>query len=137
MRISDWSSDVCSSDLTHAEKIDYSCTNYSRKAAPGSRWVYHTSDTYILGTAMNARLKALEGTGADIHADTLLGDILLPLGVSRTADFTRRTYDAVRQPFTGWGLMWTRDDVARIGGFLAAGSQSQAIVHQGQDRKST
>src|SRR3546814_14514085 len=28
--------------------------------------------------------------------------------------------------------MWTRDDVARIGGFLAAGSQSQAIVHQGQ-----
>src|SRR3546814_7593388 len=69
---------------THAEKIDYSCTNYSRKAAPGSRWVYHTSDTYILGTAMNARLKALEGTGADIHADTLLGDILLPLGVSRT-----------------------------------------------------
>src|SRR3546814_12457183 len=85
------------------------------------------------GTAMNARLKALEGTGADIHADTLLGDILLPLGVSRTADFTRRTYDAVRQPFTGWGLMWTRDDVARIGGFLAAGSQSQAIV---QDRKS-
>src|SRR3546814_2044559 len=60
---------------------------------------------------MNARLKALEGTGADIHADTLLGDILLPLGVSRTADFTRRTYDAVRQPFTGWGLMWTRDDV--------------------------
>src|SRR3546814_1813084 len=40
--------------------------------------------------------------------------------------------DAVRQPFTGWGLMWTRDDVARIGGFLAAGSQSQAIVHQGQ-----
>src|SRR3546814_16430213 len=81
---------------------------------------------------MNERLKALEGTGADIHADTLLGDILLPLGVSRTADFTRRTYDAVRQPFTGWGLMWTRDDVARIGGFLAAGSQSQASVHQGQ-----
>src|SRR3546814_14055696 len=77
---------------TRAEKFDYSCSNDSRKAAPGSRWVYHTSDTYILGTAMNARLKALEGTGADIHADTVLGDILLPLGVSRTADFTRRTY---------------------------------------------
>src|SRR3546814_20448229 len=80
---------------------------------------------------MNARLKALEGTGADIHADTVLGDILLPLGVSRTADFTRRTYDAVRQPFTGWGLMWTRDDVARIGGFLAAGRQAQAVWPQG------
>src|SRR3546814_18956502 len=67
---------------THAEKIDYSCSNYSRKAAPGSRWVYHTSDTYILGTAMNARLKALEGTGADIHADTVLGDLPLPRGSS-------------------------------------------------------
>src|SRR3546814_20422664 len=28
--------------------------------------------------------------------------------------------------------MWTRDDVAKIGGFLATGSQSQAVVHQGQ-----
>src|SRR3546814_10862832 len=81
---------------------------------------------------MSARLKPREGTGADIHADTVLGDIRVPLGVSLTADFPRRTYDAVRQPFTGWGLMWTRDDVDRIGGFLADGSQSQAIVHQGQ-----
>jgi hypothetical protein len=117
---------------THAAKIDYSCTNYTRKAAPGSRWVYHSSDTYILGTAMNARLKALEGANADIYADTVLGDVLLPLGVGRNADFTRRTYDAVRQPFTGWGLMWTRDDVAKIAGFLAAGSQSQTVLHQGQ-----
>lgn len=117
---------------THAAKIDYSCTNYSRKAAPGTRWIYHTSDTYILGTAMNARLKGLEGAGADIYADTVLGDVLLPLGVGRTADFTRRTYDTVQQPFTGWGLMWTRDDVAKVAGFLADGSQSQAVLHQGQ-----
>ncbi|MBJ6981865.1 choice-of-anchor D domain-containing protein [Luteimonas sp. MC1572] len=117
---------------THAAKIGYSCSHYSRKAQPGSRWVYHSSDTYILGTAMNARLKALEGAAADIYADTVLGDVLLPLGVGRTADFTRRTYDATIQPFTGWGLMWTRNDVARITDFLASGSQSQAVLDQGQ-----
>lgn len=117
---------------SHAAKINYSCTNYSRKAAPGSKWVYHTSDTYALGTAMNAYVKGLEGSGADNYADTLLSDVLLPLGVGRTADFTRRTYDPVQQPFTGWGLMWLRDDVAKIGSFLAANSQSQSVLDQGQ-----
>lgn len=116
----------------HAAKIDYSCTYYSRKAAPGSKWVYHTSDTYALGTAINAYLKGLEGSAADNYVDTLLGDVLLPLNVSRTADFTRRTYDAVQQPFTGWGLMWLRDDAAKIANFLAVGSQSQSVLDQGQ-----
>jgi hypothetical protein len=31
---------------------------------------------------------------------------------------TRRTYDAVAQPFTGWGLAYHRDDIARIARFL-------------------
>lgn len=116
----------------HASKINYGCTYYSRKAAPGTKWIYHTSDTYVLGTAMNARLKALQGSGADNFADTLLGDVLMPLGVSRTAEFTRRTYDSVQQPFTGWGLMWLRDDVAKIGNFLATNSQSQSVLDQAQ-----
>lgn len=114
----------------HASKIDYSCTRYSRKAAPGSKWIYHTSDTYILGTAMNAYLQGIEGSGADIFTDILVGEVLAPLGISPTAEFTRRTYDSVQQPFAGWGLMWLRDDVAKISNFLAAGSQS--VLHQGQ-----
>jgi hypothetical protein len=114
----------------HASKINYSCTEYPRKATPGSKWVYHTSDTYILGTAMNAYVKGIEGSSADIFTDILLGEVLAPLGVSPTAKFTRRTYDSVQQPFTGWGLMWLRDDIAKIGSFFADGSQS--ALHQGQ-----
>ena len=117
---------------THAGKIDYGCNYYSRKAAPGSKWVYHTSDTYVLGTAMSDYLRGLQGANADTYADIVLGDVLLPLGVSRTADFTRRTYDATQQPFTGWGLMWLRDDVAKIAGFLATGTQSQSLLDQTQ-----
>ena len=108
----------------HASKINYSCTEYSRKAAPGTTWVYHTSDTYILGTAMNAYLKGIQGSSADTFDDILVGEVLAPLGVSPTAKFTRRTYDSVAQPFTGWGLMWLRDDVAKIGSFYAGASQS-------------
>ena len=108
----------------HASKISYSCTEYPRKATPGTNWVYHTSDTYILGRAMNQYVKGIEGSGIDIFTDIVLGEVLAPLGVSPTAAFTRRTYDAVQQPFAGWGLMWLRDDVAKIGGLYGSGSQS-------------
>lgn len=114
----------------HASKIGYSCTEYPRNATPGTQWVYHTSDTYILGTAMNAYVQGIEGSGADIFTDILIGEVLLPLGISPTAKFTRRTYDSIAQPFTGWGLMWLRDDVAKIGSFFAGASQS--ALHQGQ-----
>ncbi len=114
----------------HASKISYSCTEYPRKAAPGTKWVYHTSDTYILGTAMNAYVKGIEGSSSDIFQDILIDEVLAPLGVSPTAEFTRRTYDSIQQAFTGWGLMWLRDDVAKIGNFLAGSSQS--VLHQGQ-----
>ncbi len=118
---------------THADKINYSCTYYSRKAAPGTKWIYHTSDTYVLGTAMSDYLRGLQGGNADTFADIVLGDVLLPLGVSRTADFTRRTYDTVQQPFTGWGLMWLRDDVAKFGNLLATGSKApQTLFDQTQ-----
>lgn len=102
----------------HASKINYSCTYYSRKVNPGTTWVYHTSDSYILGTAMNAYLKGAEGSGKDIFSDLLVGDIWSALPVSPTAEVTRRTYDTTAQPFTGWGLILQRSDVARIASFL-------------------
>ncbi|WP_285764429.1 choice-of-anchor D domain-containing protein [Biformimicrobium ophioploci] len=108
---------------SHASKISYSCTEYPRKASPGTKWIYHTSDTYILGRAMNEYLQGLEGSSKDIYSDLLIGEVLGPLGVSPTAQFSRRTYDSEQQPFTGWGLMFLGDDIAKIGSFYASGSQ--------------
>lgn len=102
----------------HASKINYSCTQYSRNATPGTKWVYHTSDTYILGTAMNADLKSLEGSSKDLFDDVLVDEILKPIGTSPTSHVTRRTYDSTQQPFTGWGMAYLRDDVAKITQFL-------------------
>ncbi|MBY5992226.1 choice-of-anchor D domain-containing protein [Ferrimonas balearica] len=103
----------------HASKIAYSCTEYSRKAQPGTRWVYHTSDTYILGTAMDAYLKQQQGSSADLFDDLVVQDLYAPLGLSPAAKVSRRTYDAKAQPFAGWGLTFLQDDVAKLAKFLA------------------
>jgi len=102
----------------HSSKIGYSCTHYTRKATPGSQWVYHTSDTYIAGTHMNNYLQGQLGSSADIFADAIVADLWASIDVSPTGRHTRRTYDLVRQPFTGWGLMWLPDDVAKIASFV-------------------
>ena len=103
---------------SHSNKISYSCTQYTRKATPGSQWVYHTSDTYIAGTHMNDYLQGQQGSSADIFDDTLVTDLWKPIGVSPTGQYTRRTYDTIEQPFAGWGLMWLPDDVAKIASFV-------------------
>ncbi|UTW44119.1 choice-of-anchor D domain-containing protein [bacterium SCSIO 12696] len=104
----------------HASKINYSCNHYNRLATPGSTWVYHTSDTYIVGRAMNNYLKSTAGSSQDIFTNTLVGDIWAPLNVSPSAKVSRRTYDSVAQPFAGWGLTYLHDDIAKLGQFLTA-----------------
>ncbi len=105
-------------DETHAGKIKFSCTAYPRKSPPGERFVYHTFDTYILGTAMNAFIRQKMGPDVDIFSDVLDKIILGPLHLSPAARSTMRTYDPAAQPFTGFGLSWNPDDIARIGQWL-------------------
>jgi hypothetical protein len=104
--------------LTHSRKIDYSCNTYPRRAAPGTTWVCHTSDTYVAGTMMNAYLKTREGSAKDLYTDLVAGELWAPLKTSPTSLYTRRTYDSVAQPFTGWGLIYLPDDVAKIASFM-------------------
>lgn len=103
----------------HKGKIEYACTYYQRKSEPGTQWVYHSSDTYILGTAMNSYLKEMtKNPKADYFKDLIVEDILKPLGTSPTSQKQQRTYDKVAQPFSGFGLFYHSDDVAKIGEFL-------------------
>ena len=104
---------------THAEKIAFACTRYPRKSAPGERWVYHTSDTYILGAALGAWWRREKGPTADFYDDLLVEPVYRRLGMSPEIATSRRTLDAASQPFTGWGLVLRRDDLAKLGEFLA------------------
>lgn len=106
----------------HSEKINYACNVFPRNAKPGERWVYHTSDTYILGTAMNAFIKRARGGHADILTDLVVPDIWRAIALSPTIEVSRRTLDSVAQPFTGFGLTLLPDDVARLARFLEPAS---------------
>jgi hypothetical protein len=104
--------------LDHASKIRYSCTTYPHRAAPGTQWAYHSSDTYILGSGLAHYLRTLPGHAHDdLYRDLVYAQIYAPLRLSATTAVTRRTYDAVAQPFAGWGLTFKPGDIARLGQF--------------------
>ncbi len=108
---------------THKEKIAYCCGYFERKSKPGTQWVYHTSDTYIVGTAMNNYLqKTTNNPEADYFKDLIVDDIFTPLGMSPTSKKQLRTYDSTAQPFSGYGLFYHHDDAAKIGQFLIDGA---------------
>jgi len=102
----------------HATKIDFACNEYPRKSEPGEHWSYQTWATYLAGTAINNRLKSLFGNDADFYNDLLVEELWKPLGLSQLARQTRRTNDAIAQPFTGFGLTLLRDDIAKLAIFL-------------------
>ena len=103
---------------SHLQKIDFSCNHYRRKTPPGSRWIYHTSDTYVAGLAMAAVLKDRVGDAADLYRTLLAEPIWQALNLSPLLGRTKRTYDDFAQPFTGYGLTYEPDDVARLARWL-------------------
>ncbi|MEO1311031.1 MAG: serine hydrolase, partial [Pseudomonadota bacterium] len=106
---------------THAEKIARACGMYPRKSAPGKTWVYHTTDHYVLGSAMQSFLREKAGGDADIHRDLIVEPIWHTLPLSPVAERTRRTRDDVGQPYVGWGLTFLPDDYAKLADFVNAG----------------
>jgi hypothetical protein len=98
----------------HAAKLAYACGHYRRQAEPGTHFAYHTTDTYLLGTAL------ADGLRGDLYAD-VIAPLWRSLSLSPSILETRRTYDAVRQPFTGWGLTYQADDIVRVGAWVAGG----------------
>ena len=65
---------------THDEKIRISCSIYPRKDPPGKRWVYHTSDTYILGAALTSWWRKEKGPEADFFRDLVVEPVYNRLG---------------------------------------------------------
>lgn len=103
----------------HPHRLAFACEAYPGRDQPGTRFVYHTSDTYLLGTVLQNALRRIPGREKqDIFEDVLWADVLGPIGMSQTAHATRRSYDAFRQPFFGWGLTLLPDDIARLARFL-------------------
>ena len=108
---------------SHSEKLEFACGHFKRKAKPGEQFVYHTSDTYLVGTALQAQLRGRKGPGADLYRDILVNPIWSSLQLSPLLDDSLRTYDEHAQPFAGWGLTYEADDVVRIAQWLQDGAK--------------
>ena len=105
--------------LDNNHKLAFACEAYPRQQAPGQRWAYHTSDTYLLGIALQTLLRAKPGHKRDdVFNSVVDSDIYAPLKLSATSRVTRRSYDSAAQPFFGWGLTLYADDIAKLADFL-------------------
>jgi hypothetical protein len=111
---------------THAGKVDYSCTAWSQQATPGTHWVYHTTDTYLLGTALSSLLRQKQGENADLYRDIIL-PLWADMNLNPAIEVVRRSYDDRQQAFTGFGMTLTPDDVARLGTALNKDAFSQQL----------
>ncbi|MFJ8780936.1 hypothetical protein [Streptomyces sp. NPDC102476] len=93
---------------------------FPHSAAPGTKWVYHSSDTFVLARAMQNYLASKAGTGSDIYR-WIREQVLVPLHLSPDVLSTERTDNsATGQPFGGYGLFYTQDDIAKVSRFLNA-----------------
>jgi CubicO group peptidase (beta-lactamase class C family) len=95
----------------YSSKIGYAF-QYPNKAAAGTKWIYHSSDTFILSRAMNNYY------GSDIF-NMVRDQVYTPIKLSAGAKTTIRTDNSVSGvPFGGYGLFWTQDDLAKIAKLL-------------------
>lgn len=97
----------------HRGRLRFACRHFPRRAKPGSTFVYHTSDTYLVGAAL-ANVVADADEDADLYRDVLVRPIWWPLELSPLLDDSKRSYDRAAQPFTGYGLTYEADDIVRI-----------------------
>ena len=95
---------------------------FTTKEPPGKRWVYHTTDTYLLTHAMTEYVGRLTGATKKEPADLLAfvaDEVYRPLGLSAGALQAVRTDNrADGRPFGGYGMFWTPDDILKIANLL-------------------
>ena len=103
---------------TYADKMAAALV-WPHQAAPGTVWVYHTSDAFIFTQALQGFLQSREGEDADIFA-FLVDEVYRPLGLGPGAFTTLRTSENNWQgrPLGGYGLFWIPDDLAKLSAFL-------------------
>ena len=102
----------------------------STSTTPGTLWVYHTHDSFLLTSAMQAFVQSNIGASSDIFTKTVT-DVYSPLKLSQGGLTMMRTSDqttlctpasgAVGCPVGGYGMYLIADDIAKLGNFFFNG----------------
>jgi hypothetical protein len=107
---------------SYATKIADAITPFPHKATPGTVWVYQSVASFIFTQGMNAYLKSVQGSTADLFA-MMSTSVYQPLLTSQGFQTTVRTDNsATGAPSGYYGLFFNIDDVAKIGQFVDAGT---------------
>lgn len=120
----------------HLDKLE-EALSYKRNSLPGQRFVYHSSDIYLLGWALNMVLKNERKTHIDSSEDSgfdLLSyykeKIMDPLHLSSIAkNSIRVTRDSFQQPIFTSGMFLTMDDVLKLSVVIHPGSLSRGSIN--------
>ena len=101
------------------DEIIAAAFNWPHSADPGTQWVYHTSDTFILTRALQNYLEIKEGPEADIF-EFVVEEVYKPIKMEPGVFSILRTMDNnwQGQPYGGLGIWWIPDDLAKISNFL-------------------
>ena len=95
-------------------------TTYPTQLPPGSKWVYHTTDTFLLTHAMTGYLEQKLGQETDLF-DWVVDQIYRPLHLNPGSLQSLRTGNSASgQAFGGYGLVLTTDDIAKLSLFWNA-----------------
>lgn len=112
--------------FTHQDKLAYSCHHFSKQEPAGQTFVYHSSDTYLLGTALDNFLSAKSATKKDVYDDLWLPIIANNLNLSEVARKGRRTNDQEAQFVSGYGLFFLPADIAKIVRYMSSGYEDKS-----------
>lgn len=111
----------------YSEKIDLAF-DFQNRVAPGTKWVYHTTDTFIATRAMRNYL------GSDIFTQVRDG-VFAPAKLSAGTMTTLRTDNSpTGMAFGGYGLFYTRDDIAKLAKLYnndGGAASGQQVLHPG------
>lgn len=129
-----WDTDPFWTEEYYAELIS-AAFNWANSAAPGTQWVYRTSDTFILTRAMQNYLQSLEGPQADIF-QFVVNEVYKPLKLNPGTYTVLRTRDNnwQGQPYGGYGQWWIPDDLAKITTLLNVDHgviEGEQVLHPG------
>jgi hypothetical protein len=119
---------------TYADKLD-AALSWPNQAEAGEKWVYHTSDTFLVTQAMQAYLQTQEGEAADIF-QMMVDEVYAPIGLGPGGLTTLRTAEDNWQgrPLGGLGLWLIPDDVAKIVTLLnneGGAANGEQLLHPG------
>jgi hypothetical protein len=102
---------------SHKQKVKIACSSFPRKKRPGKSFIYHTTDTYLLGVALNSYL--INNTSASDYFNDVLVPFLERYNFSSVAKFSLRTIDEnYNNALTGLGMYFSVNDLYHLSNIL-------------------